>query len=66
MIKRPSDIGVFEFSVLAGLRATQLIRGCVPRVDGAHTIAVTAQMEVSDRKVIRELDNPFVIYGLAG
>ena len=47
MINRPDGIGVFEFAVLASLRAAQLCRGCAPRVDGDHCVAVTAQMEVA-------------------
>ena len=47
MIIRPQSIGQFEFVVLASLRASQLTRGCQPRVAGPHTIAVTAQMEIA-------------------
>ncbi|HVZ22286.1 MAG TPA: hypothetical protein VG871_14540 [Vicinamibacterales bacterium] len=47
MIHRPAGIGAFEFAVLASLRASQLCRGCLPRIDGEHTVAVTAQMEVA-------------------
>ena len=53
MIKRPSDIGAFEFSVLSALRAEQLARGCVPRVERSAKLAVTAQREVADRKIVR-------------
>jgi len=47
VIQRPDGLGVFEFAVLASLRASQLCRGCSPRVDGDHNVAVTAQMEVA-------------------
>jgi len=47
VIHRPAGIGAFEFAVLASLRAAQLCRGCVPRVEGDHCRAVTAQMEVA-------------------
>lgn len=47
MIHRPEGVGAFEFAVLASLRAMQLCRGCSPRVEGAHTVAVTAQMEIA-------------------
>lgn len=50
---RPLEIGGFEFTVLAGLRAVQLMRGCTPRVAGAHKVIVTAQMEVAEGKVER-------------
>ncbi len=53
MVKRPAGVGVFEFSVMAGLRALQLSRGCTPRVEGDHSVSVTAQLEVSEGKVTR-------------
>lgn len=51
MIQRPPGMGAFQFVVLAGLRAAQLIRGCQPRVDGEHKAIVTAQFEVAEGKV---------------
>ena len=56
MINRPSNINAFEFVVLAGLRAAQLMRGCTPRVEGAHKTIMTAQLEVATRKVVRSGD----------
>jgi DNA-directed RNA polymerase subunit K/omega len=53
MIHRPEDVPVFEFVVLAGLRAAQLMRGCLPRVEGGHKHIVTAQLEVATGKVGR-------------
>ena len=53
MVKRPRDMNTFEFVVLAGLRAAQLNRGCSPRVERSAKIAVTAQHEVAERKVVR-------------
>ena len=47
MIHRPDGFGAFEFAVLASLRAMQLCRGCQPRIQGEHTVAVTAQMEIA-------------------
>lgn len=47
MITRPDGIGAFKFAVLASLRAAQLCRGCSPRIEGDHCVAVTAQMEVA-------------------
>ena len=55
-VKRPIDVAAFEFSVLAGLRAGQLVRGCTPRVTAAHKITVTAQLEVAAGKVLRQID----------
>jgi DNA-directed RNA polymerase subunit K/omega len=52
MIRRPTEMGKFEFAVAAGLRAAQLVRGCVPRVEGDHSTATFAQLEVAEGKVI--------------
>ena len=46
-------MNAFEFVVLAGLRAAQLHRGCTPRVAQSFKVAVTAQNEVAERKVMR-------------
>lgn len=62
MVRRPSDYSVFEFAVVASLRAAQLSRGCTPRVDRAPKVAITAQLEVAAGKVARE---PFVAPELA-
>jgi DNA-directed RNA polymerase subunit K/omega len=53
MVKRPDGMSRFEFSVLAGLRAAQLNRGCTPRVHGVAKLAVIAQCEIAERKVVR-------------
>ena len=53
MVRRPADMNAFEFVVVAGLRAAQLQRGCIPRVDCSPKVIVTAQQEVADRKVLR-------------
>ena len=53
MVKRPVDIGAFQFVVLSRLRAIQLQAGCSPRLAGTHTHAVMAQMEVADGQVKR-------------
>jgi hypothetical protein len=53
VIQRPHGVGVFEFAVIASLRASQLRRGCAPRVDGNHGVAVTAQLEVAGGRVSR-------------
>ena len=54
LIRRPDGIGGFEFAVLASLRASQLMRGCTPKVDGDHSVAVTALLEVSNGSVISQ------------
>ena len=55
---RPPGIGAFQFVVLASLRAVQLTRGCLPRIDGAHKNTVIAQLEVSQGKVVEALPPP--------
>jgi len=50
-IQRPAGMGAFHFSVLATLRAAQLLRGCTPRVEGSHKATVIAQFEVAEGKV---------------
>jgi hypothetical protein len=55
MIKRPVEIGAFEFAVLCGLRAAQLSRGCLARVESSSLKFTTvAQIEVSEFRVVRE------------
>jgi len=56
MVKRPDGVNAFEFAVLCGLRAAQLQRGCTPRVAPSEKIAVTAQHEVAERKIVRSAD----------
>ncbi|MBW8861194.1 MAG: hypothetical protein JF601_02330 [Acidobacteria bacterium] len=53
MVKRPEGMNAFEFSVLSGLRAGQLSRGCTPRVLVSPKLAVTAQHEIAEGKVVR-------------
>ncbi|PYQ73244.1 MAG: hypothetical protein DMG04_14645 [Acidobacteria bacterium] len=53
MVKRPDGMNAFEFSVLSALRAAQLHRGCTPRVAESQKVAVTAQHEIAERKVVR-------------
>jgi DNA-directed RNA polymerase subunit K/omega len=53
MVRPPADCNPFEFVVLSGLRAAQLMRGCTPRLDGAHKTTMMAQMEVAAGKVVR-------------
>lgn len=57
MVLRPDDVGVFQFIALARLRAVQLAAGCRPRVDGQHSVAVMAQMEIAAGKVRAAEDN---------
>jgi len=52
MIVRPNGMGAFEFVVVAALRAAQLTRGCRPRIDGDHSTAMLAQLEVAGGRVM--------------
>jgi DNA-directed RNA polymerase subunit K/omega len=58
MVKRPDGMNAFEFAVLCGLRAAQLQRGCTPRVPPSEKVAVTAQRELAERKILRCADAP--------
>jgi DNA-directed RNA polymerase subunit K/omega len=55
VVQRPIELAAFEFAVLAGLRVGQLARGCTPRVTCAEKITVTAQLEVAQGKVVRQI-----------
>ena len=57
MVNRPAEFSAFEFVVLSGLRAAQLLRGCTPRVEGVHKTTTTAQLEVAAGKVVRGDDS---------
>lgn len=41
----------FEFVVLSGARAKQLLKGCTPKVEALHKPARTAMKEVKQGKV---------------
>jgi DNA-directed RNA polymerase subunit K/omega len=45
--------GKFEFVVMAGARAKQLIKGCTPRTTGPDKVIKIAQKEVREGKVER-------------
>lgn len=52
MIDR-SRTNAFEFVILAGARAKQLMRGCTPRTTGSDKVTTLAQKEVREGKVER-------------
>jgi len=60
VIPRPTHIGAFHFVVVASLRAAQLTRGCLPKVEGLHKATVTAQLEVSEGRIVA-VDVPLII-----
>ena len=41
----------FEFVVIAGARAKQLLKGCTPRTTGSEKLVRLAQKEVREGKV---------------
>jgi DNA-directed RNA polymerase subunit K/omega len=43
----------FEFVIVAGARARQLLRGCTPRTTGSDKLVRLAQKEVKEGKVER-------------
>lgn len=53
MVSRPPQTNAFEFVVLTSLRTAQLMRGCVPRVDGSDKPVTIAQREVAEGKIVR-------------
>lgn len=50
-VRRPEGVGAFQFVVVSALRASQLMRGCIPRVNGSHRATVIAQLEVATGKI---------------
>ena len=61
MIQRPSSFGAFEFVVLSTLRASQLLRGCTPKVSGLDKVIVIAQTEIAEGKVLQLPFLPIVV-----
>lgn len=53
MVQRPAGMSAFMFSVLSGLRAVQLSRGCTPRVNSDSKLVVVAQQEIAGGWVVR-------------
>jgi DNA-directed RNA polymerase subunit K/omega len=51
MVDRTNVDNAFEFVVVAGARARQLLRGCTPRTSGTDKIVKLAQKEVKEGKV---------------
>lgn len=51
-MRPPVGVGAYSFAVLSGLRATQLMRGCIPKIDpGVHKPIVVAQLEVASGNI---------------
>jgi len=58
VIDRTHVPNAFEFVVLAGARAKQLLRGCTPRTTGNEKLVRLAQKEVREGKVEKVLTTP--------
>jgi DNA-directed RNA polymerase subunit K/omega len=48
---RHKTANAFEFVIVAGARARQLLRGCTPRTTGSEKLVRIAQKEVREGKV---------------
>jgi DNA-directed RNA polymerase subunit K/omega len=48
VVDRTEVPNAFEFVVLAGARAKQLLRGCTPRTSGTEKLVRLAQKEVKE------------------
>ena len=53
MSENPVTKNAFEFVVVAGARARQLLRGCTPKTTGSEKPARLAQKEVREGKIER-------------
>jgi DNA-directed RNA polymerase subunit K/omega len=51
VVDRTNVPNAFEFVVVAGARAKQLLRGCTPRTTGSDKVIKLAQKEVREGKV---------------
>ena len=51
MVDRTDVPNAFEFVVVAGARARQLLRGCTPKIAGSEKPARLAQKEVKEGKI---------------
>ena len=63
MVIRPFQMEAFEYVVMATLRAQQLMKGCVPHLEGHHKATTMAQMEVAAGKIVgamRAIPDPVV------
>jgi DNA-directed RNA polymerase subunit K/omega len=53
MVPRPATYNPYEFVTVSALRAKQLLAGCTPRLEGQHSPATMAQMEVAAGRVAK-------------
>ena len=55
MIRPPKGVNPFEFVVVSGQRAAQLMKGCTPKVENDHKLVSKAQLEVATG-IVKALD----------
>ena len=53
MTEKPESVNKFEFVLVAGARARQLLRGCTPRTLGSDKPVRLAQQEVREGKIAK-------------
>ena len=58
MVHRTEVGNAFEFVIVAGARARQLLRGCTPRTAGSDKLVRLAQKEVKEGKVTKQAVEP--------
>jgi DNA-directed RNA polymerase subunit K/omega len=51
VVDRTDLPNAFEFVIIAGARARQLLRGCTPRTTGSEKLVRLAQKEVREGKI---------------
>ena len=51
MSRKPETLNKFEFVIVAGARARQLLAGCTPRTTGSDKLVKLAQREVREGKI---------------
>ena len=56
MVHRTDVPNAFEFVILAGARARQLLRGCTPRTTGSDKPVRLAQQEVKEGKITQAVE----------
>ncbi len=54
MVHRTDVPNAFEFVIVAGARARQLLQGCTPRTTGPDKLVKLAQKEVREGKVQKQ------------
>jgi DNA-directed RNA polymerase subunit K/omega len=52
-VARPETPNKFEFVIVAGARARQLLNGCTPKTSGSEKLVRLAQKEVREGKVAK-------------